>query len=632
MILDLAREHIADIMTIPPYLSGLESASSILDTSNYTIMAVSFGKDGDGFRNHAHKSLFRYDNLAPIDSSYKNYLGVVSYSNNVNIRELLGSDDSLSAYGPASFSFAALANKELNLTDFATTSIFVTATDNGGTVTDSVYLGDFGVSILENFGRHEVTSIFNGLASNKIRSRTNNDITNIYTSSIGSDVTLELDDNADKAVINLIFNGSNLEYLVTGTNTSPNQDTELNRLSIVKDTKDPGNSYYGGDEIIITGTYADGEEFQYTSTYIPGATDKISFFLIPIGAGDIDSKKLSFGLSADPQGGIRITINEQGFPGVGNEADLKFSVYDNPANTGVGLNWPTFIVLKEGEDNALSGYDSYGTASALDLYYKLLPSDPKPTDTRLEEVNCTPYIVSSSESVDFTELLDFLKINYDLGHYLNYAQNIKTIPGVDDVSSLWTDGGTFIPSALDASFVIYAKDPGNNFGENQIMSGTLSPGFNTYGTVDENGFLTFRDGEALTGTLDNLYDELSECKAFRRIETDTSNTCMHVSFLVPSGDAGAMYLFGGLYSIGLWTLDIKEMLKNGENPPYNFSINNNPRKYKLFSKYISSRDLLYVNNKSSGATQEAAMHLFMNASEYVGVPLGFRFDIKLKFS
>ena len=628
MILDLAREHIADIMTIPPYLSGLQSASSILDTSNYTIMAVSFGKDGDGFRNHAHKSVFRdYEDTLEIPPAYENYLGVVSYSNNLNILEVLSSDDSLSAYGPARFDFPTL--EQIDISYLTGTSIYVTATDVCGTVTGSYQVtGD--ILYLDS---HQVTSIFNGLASNKIISEIKGNFTTIYTSSIGPDVTLELDDDANKAVIDLII-GSDLGYIVTGTSENPGRDTKLNNLSIVKDTTNPGNTYYPLDEIFITGTYADGEFFEYTSIYVPGATDKLSFFFIPIAptVRQINPDKLGFGLSSDPQGGLVITINEKGFPGVGNEANLIFSVFDSPDNDGAGLNWPKFNVTTQGDDNALSGYDSYGTASALDLYYKLLPSDPKPTDTRLEEANCIPYIVSSSESVDFTIPLNGLGINYDLGHYLNYAQNIKSLTPSLYISSLWTDGGTFIPSALDASFVIYAKDPGDNFEENQIMSGILKPGFNTYGTVDENGFLTFMDGEALTGTLDTLYDKLSECKAFRRIETDTSNTCMHVSFLIPSGDAGAMYLFGGLYSIGLWTLDIKEMLKNGENPPYNFSINNNPRKYKLFSKYISSRDLLYVNNKSFEGNQEAAMHLFMNATEYGGFPLGFRFDIKLKFS
>ena len=47
-------EVLTDIMTVNPALSDLPSASAILDTSNYTFQAVTFGKDADGFIQHSH--------------------------------------------------------------------------------------------------------------------------------------------------------------------------------------------------------------------------------------------------------------------------------------------------------------------------------------------------------------------------------------------------------------------------------------------------------------------------------------------------------------------------------------------------------------------------------------------------
>lgn len=47
-------ETIVDILTVNPEFEDLASASSILDTSNYTFHAVTFGKDSDGFNFHAH--------------------------------------------------------------------------------------------------------------------------------------------------------------------------------------------------------------------------------------------------------------------------------------------------------------------------------------------------------------------------------------------------------------------------------------------------------------------------------------------------------------------------------------------------------------------------------------------------
>jgi hypothetical protein len=47
-------EHIIDILTVNPAIAEVESASAILDVSNYTFQAVTFGKDAQGFKYHAH--------------------------------------------------------------------------------------------------------------------------------------------------------------------------------------------------------------------------------------------------------------------------------------------------------------------------------------------------------------------------------------------------------------------------------------------------------------------------------------------------------------------------------------------------------------------------------------------------
>lgn len=55
MVLDGAGELLADIMTISPSLSST-SSSAILDTSNFTIQAISFGKDSSSYNAHSHSS------------------------------------------------------------------------------------------------------------------------------------------------------------------------------------------------------------------------------------------------------------------------------------------------------------------------------------------------------------------------------------------------------------------------------------------------------------------------------------------------------------------------------------------------------------------------------------------------
>jgi len=54
-VVDGAGEILVDIMTAHSSLSGIADLSSILDTSNYTIQAISFGKDRKGYNRHAHE-------------------------------------------------------------------------------------------------------------------------------------------------------------------------------------------------------------------------------------------------------------------------------------------------------------------------------------------------------------------------------------------------------------------------------------------------------------------------------------------------------------------------------------------------------------------------------------------------
>jgi hypothetical protein len=47
-------EVITDILTINPILSSIPTASAILDTSNFTFNAITYGKDANGFKYHGH--------------------------------------------------------------------------------------------------------------------------------------------------------------------------------------------------------------------------------------------------------------------------------------------------------------------------------------------------------------------------------------------------------------------------------------------------------------------------------------------------------------------------------------------------------------------------------------------------
>jgi hypothetical protein len=77
---DGAGENIADFMTLSPDMADIASASAILDSSNYTIQAITFGKDCYAYANNAHDLLLVSSVLTmfPVGNSR---VAVSSYSN-----------------------------------------------------------------------------------------------------------------------------------------------------------------------------------------------------------------------------------------------------------------------------------------------------------------------------------------------------------------------------------------------------------------------------------------------------------------------------------------------------------------------------------------------------------------------
>ena len=79
-----------------------------------------------------------------------------------------------------------------------------------------------------------------------------------------------------------------------------------------------------------------------------------------------------------------------------------------------------------------------------------------------------------------------------------------------------------------------------------------------------------------------------------------------------AGDAGALLLYGGVYHLGLWCLDIKAMLAEGYTPPFSFDALNNIRKYRLFAKKTFNKDLLYINDGTGLAAGYGGFEVLFN--------------------
>jgi len=81
----------------------------------------------------------------------------------------------------------------------------------------------------------------------------------------------------------------------------------------------------------------------------------------------------------------------------------------------------------------------------------------------------------------------------------------------------------------------------------------------------------------------------------------TNSGTVEYSVMLAGGDLATVNLYGGIYHLGLWTIDMKQSLLNGNTPPFAFSVLNNPRKYKLFARKGLSKNLCYINDHGDNA-------------------------------
>lgn len=218
---------------------------------------------------------------------------------------------------------------------------------------------------------------------------------------------------------------------------------------------------------------------------------------------------------------------------------------------------------------SLSSYHSSATKTNFSSTYSSEPNYPHYYDTRLERNSTLTNVSSAGE----------------LGHYLNPAvmQEIGDTP-------LWNVVGGFPPSTV-TQYVMYNPTGG------LITSGSLPASFfNSHGIMDASGFLKFIDADS------NFVSALKVSipgpggiwvsGAFVTA-SGISTGQVEVAFTLHTADLASLAAFGGLNHVGVWCLDLKQMLASGLVPPYEWDPKDNIRKYKLVAKKTFLNDLLY---------------------------------------
>lgn len=265
-------------------------------------------------------------------------------------------------------------------------------------------------------------------------------------------------------------------------------------------------------------------------------------------------------------------------------------------------------VLKAVRGNSISP-SSYHTSAVhliLSSTYNSIPQYPSIYDTKLENKSTlTPFELLWNNSI--APSLSLSSLFSSLGHYRN--------PGADiGLSSLWNVIGGYPPSGNISYYQVL--DLNGNF----VFSGTLSGVFNSKGIIDSLGYIKINENFNVTSLSSGPY--ITSAASF------TSNPAIILGVGIQKGDAASLALFGGVNHIGIWCLDLKEMLKSGLTPPYSWNNLNNTRKYKLVAKVTFWNDLLYQEDTNIGGTLTSGIKILeqgLGANEGVLVKLKFNF-------
>lgn len=138
------------------------------------------------------------------------------------------------------------------------------------------------------------------------------------------------------------------------------------------------------------------------------------------------------------------------------------------------------------------------------------------------------------------------------------------------------------------------------FLSNDYVSTSLVGGFfNEVSSMDVSGFVNM----VMSSVPDATYDMSSAASGLvlSAASTFASDGIVEYSIMIAADDVGHANIYGGIYHLGLWSIDMKQSLLNGNTPPFEFTILNNPRKYKLFSRKGLSKNLCYIEDRASNA-------------------------------
>lgn len=508
MVVDGAGSLLADIMTVPRAYEDIPSASSILDASNYTIQAISFGKGAGGYLKNAHENLeektkYFISNVNPVIVTTKEEAD----KDGLTTSSIFWPTDSLPE-SPNPF------NKKLNLNCLAPSALTISGTNmiqdpNDFVDPGSVWVFADNCSGTDNThiapdGTLTADTIFsNGgdpLSDNVVQDVL---ITPIKDAVYNYSIYLRKDDTYNIRSQHIIFLIDNNDgYVKERINFSINLDTAAVEVT---EYFSQGSSAYTEDNIRVT--------------------DAGDYWFVEV----LDFKDYA---------GICEKFRIRHYPGesLGVAQDLTLwgsNLYTTFSNTqvqdfGHNLN----LIPSAIHSQVLEGSSNY-TALAGSIF-GCWPEGESQGGT-------VCYVFSSIEDNQFGINPDS-NLEFSSGVYQVPAKNFQKFTYSSILYGYFNEA-----SSMDYSGYV-----------NMIMS---SVPHGSYSMSDSSGGLT-----------------LSAASDF------SSTGMIEYECTMASGDAVAAQLYGGIYNMGLWAMDVNSSLRAGYTPPLSFDVINNQKRYKLFAR------------------------------------------------
>lgn len=257
----------------------------------------------------------------------------------------------------------------------------------------------------------------------------------------------------------------------------------------------------------------------------------------------------------------------------------------------------------------------YGSPSSY-VPYDAFVQAPTPLDTRLTAKS------DVSAVNQFLGVLAFSSVIMGNGHNMNllpptYAGGALADPSLSTLFAGQTGAifGCYAESSAagGSDFYIFSSEQsftGGFASSIASLSGTYSGLFNSASSMDMYGHVNLVASswnDARYGGTNPFGPNPSYSGLIVSAQNNFSSTG-EIQYIVTigSGDVGMSNLYGGIYNMGLWYIDVKDTLQSGSTPPFPFRTVMNPRRYRLFSKKSFSKNLCSI--KDNGTTPGSLNH------------------------